>query len=267
MALREGVRVSTPTDKHVLQPVLTRRPSSAQWPLGRRLTRWAAGLLLLAGACAAPAQVASPPAAPRAGEPDAPATDTPAGAQASGGTLQLVLDPTSSEARYRAREQLAGRALPSEAVGRTRAVSGAIVLDAAGNIVREASKVTVDLRSLQSDEQRRDNYIQRNTLKTDQFPMAEFVPTAIRGLPSPPPAAGELSFQLLGDLTVHGTTRPVVWEVTARVDDTEVVGTATTQVKITDFGMELPRVALVLSIEDTVALEVDFRATRGLLLG
>jgi polyisoprenoid-binding protein YceI len=256
--------VSDTVPNSLLRSASAGRPPDTRRPRHPLLAHGALGLALLVAACTAPAQRGAPPAEPRSSAAGTPVADAPAVERTSEG-IRLVLDPTSSEARYRAREQLAGRALPSEAVGSTRTVSGTIVLDAAGTIVREASKVTVDLRSLRSDEQRRDNYIQRNTLKTDQFPTAEFVPTQIRGLPSPPPA-GELAFQLLGDLTVHGTTRPVVWEVTARVDDTEVVGTATTQVKITDFGMELPRVALVLSIEDAIVLEVDFRATRSPVL-
>ena len=109
---------------------------------------------------------------------------------------------------------------------------------------------------------RRDNYIQRNTLEAHRFPAAEFVPTETRGLPAPPPTAGEATFQLLGDLTVHGVTRPVVWEVTARVAGDEVTGTATTHVRITDFNMTPPRAGPVLSIEDGLTLEVDFRLTR-----
>jgi polyisoprenoid-binding protein YceI len=166
-----------------------------------------------------------------------------------------------SEARYRAREQLVGRGLPSEAVGRTRAVSGTIAVDGGGSLVAAGSTVSVDLRGLQSDESRRDNFIQRETLQTSRYPTADFLPTEVRSLPSPLPTAGEVAFALLGDLTVHGVARPTLWQVVARVDGAQVAGTATTRVKITDFGMELPRVAVLLSIEDELGLEVDFLGT------
>ena len=73
--------------------------------------------------------------------------------------------------------------------------------------------------------------------------------------------SGEVAFALLGDLVVHGAARPTLWQVVARVDGAQVAGTATTRVKITDFGMDLPRVAVLLSIEDELGLEVDFLGT------
>lgn len=180
---------------------------------------------------------------------------------AQGGGLRVTLVADGSEARYRAREVLVGRGLPSEAVGRTRAVSGTIAVDGGGSLVVAGSAVSVDLRGLQSDERRRDNFIQAETLQTNRYPSADFVPTEVRGLPSPLPTAGEVAFGLLGDLTVHGVARPTLWQVVARVDGAQVAGIAITRLKITDFGMELPRVAVLLSIEDELALEVDFLGT------
>lgn len=180
---------------------------------------------------------------------------------------RLVLVPGRSEARYRAREQLAGRSLPSEAVGSTKELAGTIIIGADGAPVPEQSEVTVDLRSLRSNESRRDNFIQRNTLETQSYPSARFVARETRGLPVPLPAAGEATFQLLGDLTVHGMTRPTTWYVSARFDGGTVTGTAKTTVRLEDFGMARPRVGPVLSIDETLTLELDFHATRESLGG
>ncbi len=54
------------------------------------------------------------------------------------------------------------------------------------------------------------------------------------------PTSGQQTFQLLGNLTVHGVTQPVTWEVNAQFGDTSVSGDATTGVQITDFGMTHP---------------------------
>jgi polyisoprenoid-binding protein YceI len=178
------------------------------------------------------------------------------------GAVRYTIVPEASEARYRVREQLADRPLPSDAVGVTRAISGTIVVTPSGALVPERSRITVDLRTLQSDSSRRDNFIRRNTLETDRFPLAEFVPREIRGLPSPPPSSGDVSFEIVGDLTVHGVTRPTTWQVQARVGDGDVTGTATTSFTFADFEMSRPRVAVVLSVEDTIRLELDFRLTR-----
>lgn len=173
---------------------------------------------------------------------------------------RVELIPGASEARYVAREVLAGRGF-NEAVGRTTDVSGSVLLDASGSVLPEQSRVMVDLRTLQSDSANRDRYIQRNTLQTDQFPTAELVVTAAPGLPVPLPTSGSAAFELLGDLTVHGVTRPVTWQVTAEFADGAVSGTAVTDVLISDFGMEPPKAGPVLTIEDGIRLEIDVRGT------
>jgi polyisoprenoid-binding protein YceI len=203
--------------------------------------------------------VATRAASPVAGPAASP---SPAAARAASGTTRLALAPDASEVRYTVREQLAGRSLPSDAVGTTRSVSGAIVLDPSGAPVADQSRISADLRTLQSDEARRDRYIRENTLEVDRFPTAVFVTRQVQGLPSPLPTSGEASFQLLGDLTIHGMTRPATWEATARFGEQEVTGQATTRLKITDFGMQIPRVTLVLSVEDDVRLDLNFRAAR-----
>jgi polyisoprenoid-binding protein YceI len=192
--------------------------------------------------------------APAASNPSTASKPAPASA------VKLVVDPSTSQARYHAREQLAGRSLPSEAVGTSGSVSGALVLAADGSIVAGQSEITVDLTSLHSDEGRRDNWIKGNTLQISRFPSATFVPRETQGLPNPLPTSGQSTFQLSGDLTVHGVTKPVTWQVTAQFADSTVSGNATTTVNITDFGMTPPKVGPVLGIDDGLTLELAFTA-------
>jgi len=175
---------------------------------------------------------------------------------------RLTLAPSGNEARYRVREQLANVAFPTDAVGTTQSVSGAIVIGDDGTIVTAQSKIVVDLTTLQSDRERRDGFIQRRTLETERYPTATLVPTAARGLPNPLPRSGSFSFELVGDLTVHGTTRSTTWQVTAQGTDSGFVGTAKTRFTFGDFGLEQPRVMVVLSVEDDIRLEYDFHVIR-----
>jgi len=147
-------------------------------------------------------------------------------------------------------------------VGTSKSVSGSLVFGPDGAVQTDQSQISVDLTALQSDESRRDNFIKQNTLQTSQYPKATFVPRQVQGLPSPLPRSGEATFQLLGALTVHGVTRPATWQVTAQFADASISGNATTNVKITDFGMTVPRVGAVLSIEDGLTLELAFTAAR-----
>jgi polyisoprenoid-binding protein YceI len=174
--------------------------------------------------------------------------------------VRFVLTPGLSKATYRGHEQLRALTIPSEAVGTTEDVTGSLVLEERGTIRQADSRITVDLRSLRSDQSIRDNYIQENTLHTSQFPTAEFQPTELRGVPNPIPLGREVQIELVGDLTVHGTTRPVTWTGSARLDGDTLTGAMSTHVTITEFGMELPRVFLVLSLEDALTLEITFQA-------
>jgi polyisoprenoid-binding protein YceI len=213
----------------------------------------AAATVLTFGGLAAPLVMAAVIPAP-------PATALPASVRsvARQDSTRVELVAGGSEARYRAQEQLAGRGF-NEAVGRTSGVQGAIVLDADGAVVPDQSKITVDLASLTSDSSTRDNYIKRNTLQTAQFPTAEFTVSSAPGLPLPLPTSGSATFQLVGDLTVHGVTRPTTWDATATFGDGGFTSTATTTVLISDFRMEPPKAGPVLSIEDSIRLELDVK--------
>ena len=163
-----------------------------------------------------------------------------------------------SEARYRSSEVLAGRGV-NEAIGKTGDVAGSLLFDPSGAVLPDQSKVSVDLRNLQSDNAMRDRYIQRSTLQTAQYPTADFVLTAAPGLPLPLPTTGTAAFELVGDLTLHGVTRPTTWQATATFGESELTGNATTTVLLTEFGMEPPRAGPVVSIEDAVRLELDVK--------
>ena len=166
-----------------------------------------------------------------------------------------------SEARYRVREQLANVSLPNDAVGVTSAVSGTVLFDESGNVLSD-SQIVVDLSTLQSDQNRRDGFIKRETLQTDTFPNAVFVPTELRGLEFPLPESGTANFEILGNLTIRDVTREVVWQAEAEFDGDTVAVEATTGFTFDDFSLTQPRVFLVLSIEDTIGLEVDFTLQR-----
>ena len=178
-----------------------------------------------------------------------------AAAQAAGVARYSIVSERS-EARYRIREQLAGLRFPNDAVGATRAIEGGIALDADGRVVAGQSRFAVDLRTLTSDQPRRDNYVRRNTLETERYPTAVFVPVEVRGL-MPLPRSGTASFELIGDFTVRALTRRTTWQATATFDGVEVEARARTALRFADLGLQIPRVASVLSVEDDIRLELD----------
>lgn len=249
----------------------------------RRLASLAVGALLVAAVTACGGSAASPTAAPptsapaaTAVPPAATATAAPAAASDAGApttapassgdvqTIKLVIVPDKSEARYRVREQLAGVSLPSDAIGKTNAITGQIVGKTDGTILSDQSEFVVDVRTLTSDQAMRDGFIQRSTLQSSQYPTVKFVPTSAPGLPLTPPASGPATFDLIGNLTVRDVTKPTTWKASCTLDSSQTVGTcsATTTFTFADFGLEQPRVARVLSIEDNITLEVDLTLQR-----
>ena len=179
-------------------------------------------------------------------------------AQTSSKPIRFVVAPQGNEARYVVQEQLMGVDLPNDAVGKTSRVEGRITIASNGAIVRDESRFTIDLASLTSDRDRRDNYLRGRTLQTAQYPSAVFVPTAVKNLKLPLPRSGKVKFELVGDLTIRGVTRPVTWTVTGKSANASLAGEAKTSFKFADFELEKPRVRSVLSVEDDIRLEYTF---------
>jgi len=171
---------------------------------------------------------------------------------------RYLLDPTGTEARYQVRELLAANTIENDVVGKTAAVTGGISLDKAGKVVSAESKITIDLTGLKTDRDRRDGYVQRNTLETAKYPTADFVVTQITGLPAKLPTSGALSFTLVGDLTLKGVTKPTTWTVTATATPTGMTGTATTKFTFSEFGIAVPRVPVVARVDDPIQLQLEF---------
>jgi polyisoprenoid-binding protein YceI len=186
------------------------------------------------------------------------ALSTPVHAQnAPVDATRLRVAPQGNEVRYRVREQLLNIDFPSDAIGKTGKIDGEIAVDAKGAVLN-GSRFTIDLVSLTSDSDRRDNFIRRQTLQTEQYPSTVFVPTEVKNLKFPLPRSGEVKFQLAGNLTVRNVTKPVTWDVAGKVENGALSGEAKTRFTFADFELEKPRVRSVLSVNDDITLEYTF---------
>jgi polyisoprenoid-binding protein YceI len=176
--------------------------------------------------------------------------------------LRFVLSPTGNAARYRVRERLVGHDLPNDAIGETKTLSGAIEFDSKGKVIPQSSKFVVDAGSFVSDKNRRDGFVRGRLLEADAYPSIVLVPTDVRGVSLPLPTAGTLPIEMTGNLTVHGVTRPTIWKGSAKFQDGRVTGSAATAFTFDDIQMEQPRVPVLLSVADTIRLEIDFDLIR-----
>jgi polyisoprenoid-binding protein YceI len=173
------------------------------------------------------------------------------------GETAYVIDSANSEARYVIEEELAGFGA-NTAIGATNAFIGQILLDSDGSPVA-CSRFDVDMRTLESDESRRDNFIRGSTLQSDTYPVATFILRAVEGLDGAL-TSEEQTFTLIGDLVFRGQTQLVAWETTASVDGETLTGSAFTEFALADYNIEKPIVGSVVSIADDLRLEVDINA-------
>ena len=168
---------------------------------------------------------------------------------------------SGSKAEYRVREQLARLNFPNDAVGATESITGALVMRPDGTFTGD-SKLTVDMRTLRTDEPKRDGFVRENTLETNRYPLAEFVPRRYTGLPTPLPTSGGATVKLIGDLTLHGVTAEQTWDVAATFAGDAVNAKATTQFNFAKYKITIPRVFGLLSVDDNIRLELNVRMRR-----
>lgn len=188
------------------------------------------------------------------------ASATPLATVSSGGPWTFAVDG-SSRTTVRVREVLARIRAPGDAVLTASGMRGTFTLRPDGTFAA-GSKITADLTTLSSDQSQRDGFIKDNTLETRRFPTAEFVPEKLTG-PLPLPLAGEMTLLVAGRMTVHGKTKDATFSVVGKREGARLTATVTAAPSFTfaDFGMSVPRVASVLSIEDEIRVEISLVAT------
>jgi polyisoprenoid-binding protein YceI len=201
-----------------------------------------------------PTQTNAPPPA----EPSP--TTAPVESEAMVRTFRLV--PESSKASYTVEEEFFNQAVNFfTAVGTTQAIEGEFTVNLEGNQVTLGdNRFVVDLRTLTSDSSRRDNRIRQQWLESNSYPLAEFVATGLEGFPETVAEGQDISFRVVGDMTIREVTRPLTFETTARLDGETITGVATTQLLMRDFGFEPPSILGMLEVTDGVTVTVEFTA-------
>jgi polyisoprenoid-binding protein YceI len=209
------------------------------------------GYLLLASRSSDSPPPAALDPAPSTTAGQATGTTQADGAASPDGTWQ-VGDDGSSYVGYRVKEQLAFLDSPSEAVGRSTAVTG--TMEVAGDTV-EKVRIEADLTRLTSDESRRDNAIRQRGLESDRYPTATLELAEPIKLATAPVQGQEVRGQGKGRLTVHGVTREVDLDLRGRWSGSTIQVVGQLPVKMSDYQIQAPRFGPVVSIEDSAAVE------------
>lgn len=123
-----------------------------------------------------------------------------------------ILTPSDSVVGYRVKEILFGQA--TEGVGRTRDVTGNLTI--ADNAVT-AADFTVQMGTIMSDAEKRDNQFNNRIMDVSTYPTATFTLTAPIALPANSLSGEVITATAIGDLTLRGVTKSVTFPIEAQV--------------------------------------------------
>jgi polyisoprenoid-binding protein YceI len=165
-----------------------------------------------------------------------------------------------SVAGYRVREQLASLSAPSDAVGRTSAITGTFTLtQSASSYTVTAANFSVDVTTLTSDQSRRDNRIHSQGLESDRYPTATFKLTTPIALPATAAAGQTITISATGALTIHGVTRTVTIPIDARLSGSQIELVGSITFPFSDFGMTPPSIGGFVSVQPNATMEFQLK--------
>jgi len=170
---------------------------------------------------------------------------------------------SGSVAGYRVREQLASFAAPSDAVGRTSAITGTFTLaqSTTGYAVTAAS-FSVDVTKLTSDQSRRDQRIHSQGLESDRYPTATFKLTSPITLPADAASGQTIHVSAIGDLTIHGVTKSVTIPIDARMSGSTIELVGSTTFPFSEFGMTPPSIGGFVTVQNNATMEFQLMLSR-----
>ena len=170
-----------------------------------------------------------------------------------------ALDASQSTASFIVDEVLRGS--PYTVVGTTDQVAGQLAFDSTDPSSAQLGSILINARTLTTDDESRTRALGNRILNTAEYEYIAFTPTELTGLPETVTHGEPFLFQATGDLTIKDVTKPATFDVivTPAADGT-LNGTARTTIQYADWGLSIPSVPFVASVDDDVVLQLDFGA-------
>lgn len=175
----------------------------------------------------------------------------------STGTSTWNVDPVHSTAQFKVRHLMI-----SNVKGEFRNISGKLELDSA-NITNSRIEASIDATTINTREADRDTHLKSaDFLDVEKFPTLSFKSNRIS-------REGEGELTVEGDLTIHGVTRKVSFDVEGPSPEakdpwgnTRIGLSATTRINRKDFGLNwnaaLEAGGVLVGEEVTITLDVEF---------
>lgn len=173
---------------------------------------------------------------------EADVTQTDEAAQSEDATevddgTQFWITTEGSEVGYRVSEVLFG--IDTEGVGRTEDVTGSVTLI---DTTMTEAEFTVDVASMKSDDGRRDGQFRGRIMETQTFPTASFTLTSPIDLGVTATEGATLDTTISGELTMHGVTNPVSFEIAAKIEGNRLGVIGTIPITFIDYDIVDPSI-------------------------
>lgn len=140
-----------------------------------------------------------------------------------------------SQVGYRVKEVLFNQ--EAEAVGRTSEITGSFTID--GNSLTEGS-FEVDMASVTSDQSRRDGQFRGRIMEVETYPTATFELTEPLDLSGINEQQTEGEATATGDLTVHGVTNEVTFDIKGVRSGAQIQITGSIPIVFADYNIDNP---------------------------
>jgi polyisoprenoid-binding protein YceI len=171
------------------------------------------------------------------------------------GKTSFQIDPTHSSVEFKIRHLAI-----SSVAGKFGKFSGVIDFDPK-TIASSKVEAVIEAGSVDTDNAKRDDHLRsEDFFAAQQYPSLKFVSTEVK-------PASERTFQVLGNLEMHGIQKPVILNVEYLGGAVDPAGqqrvgfTATTKLHRKDFGLQWNKVletgALVVGDEVAITLEIE----------
>ena len=145
------------------------------------------------------------------------------------------------------------------AVGRTSDLSAELDFDGA-RITRVV--ITADLRTLRSDQSRRDQALRSRGLETDRYPTAMFTLSEPIVIGEAALSGGLIEQSVRGTLELHGVANEVEIALTGQLVDGLAVIVGSSEIALADYEIVPPTNFRVISIEDSGTMEFQIILAR-----
>jgi polyisoprenoid-binding protein YceI len=164
---------------------------------------------------------------------------------------------------YRVRERLASLSADSDAVGRTSSITGTVTIAGSGSTLTVAkADFSVDMTTLASDKQMRDNRLRSQGIETDTYKTSTFSLTQPVTLPAGATTGSAVDVTLHGDLTLHGVTKTVDIPAKAQLSGNVIQVQGSLGFPFSDYNIVAPNIGGFVTVQDNGSLEFLVNVTK-----